>query len=151
MAACTAYTNIIVSEAGTTAVNGTYIPYSTGTRGAGCKAGESFTIWTKDGLNSYPRIEVVGSGSGTWQIGLGAPPFPGAPAYVTGADSFCNTDCPAVGLTWSVGTFGTGDVPTVTGTPAGPNCADPLERCAFATGTESGRSRFRRLVALGYV
>ena len=35
--------------------------------------------------------------------------------------------------------------------PPSLNCADPLERCAFAAGGESGRSRFRRLVALGYV
>jgi hypothetical protein len=43
---------------------------------------------------------------------------------------------------------GIAPVPTVT-LPI--DCSIPANRCAFAAGGESGSSRFRRLVALGYV
>lgn len=151
MAECTAYTSIVVSGAGTAAVNGTYVPYTTDTRLGGPKTGQLYTIWTKDGLNSNPRIEVVGSDPGTWAItGI---PFPVAKIYDAPDGSYGDTDCP-VGLTWSAGPFGSNPAPTVTGISGGGGGGlDPIaERNAkYATATESGAIRFRRLHALGYV
>jgi len=134
MAACTQYSNIIVSGAGTTAVNGTYIPYSTSNQGENI-----YTIWTKDGNDSYPRITVTGSGAGNWAISINTP-FPGAPAYYTPADSFGSANCP-VGLTWAVSDFGSGDVPTVTGTPNAPDPYAPW----------GGFDNYRRLRYLEYL
>jgi hypothetical protein len=134
MAECTQYSNIIVSDAGIVAVNGTYVPYSTGSQ-----SGNTYTIWTKDGNNSYPRITVTGSGAGQWAITSNAP-FPGADIYITPSNSFGSADCP-VGLTWSVGPFGSGNVPTVIGTP---NTPDPYAQWG-------GYANYARLRLLEYI
>ena len=138
MAACTTYTSVIVSGAGTTQANGTYLP-------AGLQSGNQ--VYTKDGnVNSYPKLHRP---SGTfWSITTNTP-FPGAPLYYETAETI--SQCPPSGTAWSVGPFGSADAPTVIGITAGPDCSIPANRCAFAAGGESGRSRFRRLVALGYV
>jgi hypothetical protein len=147
MAECTAYTNIIVSNAGIAAANGTYVPYTTGTRG-----GQPYTIWTKNGLNSYPRIDVTGSDPGTWAI-LGTIPFPGAEIYNSGIGSYGSADCP-VNLTWSVGPFGSGLAPTVTGTPAAPSEPTfglPAESVALITSRFGTVANFLRLRNQGQV
>ena len=104
-------------------------------------------VYTKDGnVNSYPKLHRP---SGTfWSITTNTP-FPGAPLYYETAETI--SQCPPSGTAWSVGPFGSADAPTVIGITAGPDCSIPANRCAFAAGGESGRSRFRRLVALGYV
>lgn len=143
MAACTQYTNVVVSGAGTAIANGTYIPAGNGTEGP-----QGTQIYTKDGNPaSWPRLWRP-SGSGGWGIN-GNVPFPSAPLY--NEISSTATDCPPSGTAWDVNFFGSEPAPSVIGTPAGPNCADPLERCAFAAEGESGAERFRRLVSLGYV
>ena len=151
MAECTAYTNIIVSGAGTAAANGTYVPYTTDTRTGGSKTGQLFTIWTKDGLNSYPRITVVGSGDGSWS--LDGIPFSTARIYGSESGSFGSTDCP-VGLTWTVGAFGSGPVPTVTGTPSQPSQNTfglPADVVALITSRFGTVARFLRLRNQGQI
>ena len=144
MAECTAYTNIIVSNAGVTAANGTYIPYAV-------EPSYGNTIFTKDGGNSYPRITSTGSLPGNWIIATNIP-FPGAPLYTTTEGSIGTNDCP-IGLTWSVGAFGSGNIPTVTGTLAASENTFglPADVVALITSRFGTVANFLRLRNLGYI
>ena len=139
MAECTQYTSIIISGAGIVGVNGTYLPYSTGTRGDPPNA---FTIFTKDGGDTYPRITVAGSDPGFWSI-LGNAPFPSAPVYTSLQGSFTANDCP-VGVNWSVGPFGSSPAPTSTGA-GGSSCIFTLKEGETCT------RRTQVLYYLGYI
>lgn len=152
MAACS-QTSVIVSGAGLASVNGVYISAGTEVEG-----GITFTRYTKDGdANSVPVIRVQynqGPGLYGWQISQDIPVFGIQPIY--GSDNVLSLpDCPtAVTLAAINGPWGGSTylpVPTVTAPTPGPDCSIPANRCAFAANGESGRSRFRRLVALGYV
>ncbi len=125
MAACS-QTSIVVSGAGLTNVNGTYI--SAGTEVVG---GITFTRYTKDGdFNSLPRIIVrysAGPGDGSWEIFDSVPIYGTNPIYITQYyNPFSLTpDCPD-GLTFvgSGGPWGSAydPAPTVTaGTPPAPD------------------------------
>ncbi len=148
MAECTAYTAIVVSDAGSTAANGTYVPYTTGS----APGLVVYTVWTKDGANSFPRIIVDGSGSGQWSI-AGTVPFPGASLYLTPENSFASADCP-VNLVWSVGPFGSGPAPTVTGIPAAPaqnTFGLPADVVALITSRHGSVANFLRLRNQGQI
>lgn len=159
MAECTEYIQIIVSgaEGNEAVVNGTYIP-APGVAGVGTRDN---TVFTKDGLNSYPRIDVSGSDPGQWFIYAGYP-FPTASTYYAPPGSYGESDCP-VGFEWTVGFFGSAPVPTVTGvgqppiilggSGGGGDLSDPItnRNDKYSTATEAGAVRFRRLVNLGYV
>ena len=146
MAACTTYTNIIVAGAGSSNIDGTYVPSGTTS---------DFTNFIISG-GSLGQIIQVDDQEYRWKIRRS--PFPGAgftaPYYISqsfgslGAVPTCPTDAEVI---WEVYGSGSNPVPTVTGTPAGPDCSIPANRCAFAAGSESGLERFRRLVSLGYV
>jgi hypothetical protein len=156
MAACST-TSIVVSGAGLTSVNGTYVSAGTETVN-----GVLFTRFTKDGnINSLPYIGVSNNYNppgiaAAWVIVNDIGSFFGI-QRIYGTDPTATSslpDCP-IGLIFSAinGPWGAySPAPTVTSAPApGPDCSIPANRCAFAAGGESGRSRFRRLVALGYV
>ena len=156
MAACST-TSIVVSGAGLTSVNGTYVSAGTETVN-----GVLFTRFTKDGnINSLPYIGVSNNYNppgiaAAWVIVNDIGSFFGI-QRIYGTDATATNSLPncPIGLIFSAinGPWGAySPAPTVTSAPApGPDCSIPANRCAFATGTESGRSRFRRLVALGYV
>ncbi|NBR24035.1 MAG: hypothetical protein EBU08_09750 [Micrococcales bacterium] len=139
---------LLVTNAGYTPVNGTYNRVAD--------------------VDGYPAWEN-GSGTYTIQITTGGPTvrwaINGLP-YVGGGPS-CNSvystnfaipgptwpgeypgDPAADPIAWTNECLGTGNAPVVS-VPT--DCSIPANRCAFAAGGESGRSRFRRLVALGYV
>lgn len=146
MALCTSYINIVVSGAGSSNIDGTYVP-------SGTTSGFNNFIISGGSLN---QIIQVDNQEYRWKIRRN--PYPGAsftaPYYQS--QSFgdlvsmpaCPTDAEVI---WEVASSGSNPVPTVTGTPSGPDCSIAANRCAFAAGGESGRSRFRRLYALGYV
>ena len=116
MAACTEYSTIIISNALVdTNLNGVYIPYTTDTF-----AGNVFTIWTKDGGNTNPRVRVAGNnfsysgsfgspGSGRWIVDDSVNEV----AYLTSNNSFGSNDCP-VGLLFTKSGFSSGGLPTLT-------------------------------------
>lgn len=134
---------LTVSNAGTSAVNGTYtqVPDEIG-----------YQVWTHSSGNyAIVRLSVPGPPG---QIRIASYPTftgPGSTGYYikTYIPRTLTPVCPA-GETLNADDVGIGTAVITEGAP-GPNCADPLERCAFAVPGESGRSRFRRLVALGYV
>ena len=150
MAACTQYSNIIVSGAGSSNIDGTYVP-------SGTTAGFTNFVITGGALGQIIQIDDQDK---QWKIRRN--PFPGAgftaPYYVTQAFASLELipSCPSdPTLVWIIfGANGSNPVPTVTGTPvapAGPDCSNLQNRCAYAAGAESGLSRFRRLRSLGYV
>lgn len=133
---------IIITEAGTTAVNGTY------NRTPGT------TTFVKQGDASY-QIFLAGpfpGGEGfipyTWRISPA--PYAGQAYYIFSQIGYtgCPEDIPRD--SWSVGEIGTGPKPVLTAGSAETVYAfDPY--APFATLTEGGRERFLRLYNLGYV
>ena len=106
MAACTLYTSVTASGAGTSSINGVYLS-------AGVDPTFGNSVYTKDGnLNSFPKLWQP---SGTsWSIYTNVP-FPNAPAY-TGDSG----DCP-VGVVFTAGPFGSEPGPTITGDSPAPD------------------------------
>jgi hypothetical protein len=142
MAVCTAYTAIVVSNAGVTEVNGTYIPYSTEVQD-----GDIFTIWTKDGANSYPRITPF---IPVWAI-QNSVPYPGAPLYWTDLNQIGPLpDCPA-NLQFFVLQLGSGSAPTVTGILAPPTFGLPADVVALITSRFGSVANFLRLRNQGQI
>jgi hypothetical protein len=155
MAECTAYTAIEVSGAGETQLNGTYIPYSTTEPG-----GEIFTSYTKDGLDSYPRIraESVFSNNYIWVIRTlaeGSPQYHGRPT----SDSFYQTtdplNCPNEVVVWLPAGEASEQVPTVTGITGGGGAAPtfglPAGSVALITSRFGSVANFLRLRNQGQV
>lgn len=122
-------------------------------------------------VGGYPAWEQAGGTVGI-QIGTGGPNvfwgITGLP--LVGGGPSCNTiyssnfaipgpswpgeypGDPAAGpITWVYDCLGTGNAPSVSTSAPGPDCSNPLNRCDYAAEGESGLSRFRRLLALGYV
>ena len=144
-----AYNKILVSGAGSTGVNGVY------TKTNGTLYNASLTM---------PNFYVKSSGGSLYYL-MGPTPFQGntysinlsgdgAALYYsnnTGVADVCPDNAALGGFGTSFSASGVLPAPTVAEYVPGPDCSIPANRCAFATGTESGCSRFRRLVALGYV
>jgi hypothetical protein len=150
MAECTAYTAIIVSGAGITNLNGTYIPYSTN-----IIQEETFTVFTKDGLNSDPRIitESVFSDNYIWVIRERV----GGPQYQSRlpGDSFYQTteplNCPNEVAIW-VALDGSASLPIVTGVAKGNfTFGLPAETVALVTSRFGTVANYLRLRNLGQI
>lgn len=133
---------LILTDAGTTAVNGTY------TKGADM---DGSAAWYKEdyrirklsafGNAAWVVQEIVGGeGSAYPYMQVAGPPFMWPPAGTV-------PDSP-VGLTLQVN--GSTEPPPVIAAGGG---SDPIteRNNKYATATETGAKRFRRLLALGYV
>lgn len=157
MAACTYSSLNVVGpvDASRSSVVGNYVADGTVTVG-----GQTFTRYVLGGDTNY-RIQASQIGGGpeagkfAWFLyaPIGGPPGMGVEQYKTARYATIGElpDCPVSGtVTWEVNSVGVpGPVPSVNA--PGPDCTNPLNRCDYAAGGESGVVRFRRLVALGYV
>lgn len=132
---------IIITEAGTAGVNGTYVRIP-GT-----------TNFNKEGDSTY-RLFLAGpfpGGEGfipyTWR--LSPNPYAGETYYVFSQLGYtgCPEDIPRA--SWTVGELGTGAKPVLT--PNGDTGFEFDPFAPWATLTETGRVRFQRLKLLGYV
>jgi hypothetical protein len=152
MAECTAYTAIEVSGAGSTDLNGTYVPYSTNEVG-----GETFTIFTKDGLDSYPRIIAEGTFGNNYRWAIRSSSSGGVPIY--GSTNYQTTDpinCPSEASDWSVSGTAEEPTPTVTGVTGGggqtaPTFGLPADVVALITSRFGTVANFLRLRNQGQV
>jgi len=157
MAECTAYSAIIVSNS-TPTLDGTYVPYSTTTI-----SGEVFTSYTKDGLDSFPRIQAVNifSSNYIWRILTSDPSGGGSsgPSYnsSTGVGSgYYSTltplNCPNEVEIWIP--FDAPSSVTVTGVaiaPSSPTFGLPAETVALITKNFGTVENFLRLRNQGQV
>lgn len=132
---------IIVSGAGTTAVNGTY------TKGADQNGRAA---WYKDDIQLFAST-VYGGSLQNWIIS-GTPYIGGGPEnntyYTTSGISVEIIESP-VGLSF---TLSTGQAPAPTVTAATPLPLSPVEERneKYAVEGEDGEKRFKRLFSLGY-
>ncbi len=162
MAECTAYTAIEVSGAGTSEVNGTYIPYSTNII-IESDPSTVFTIFTKDGLDSYPRIraESVFGSNYQWYIRTSSGESGATASYVSNEglyDVATPVNCPSDVAGWSAILDALEPTPTVTGVTGGggggntaPTFGLPADVVALITSRFGSVANFLRLRNQGQV
>ena len=138
---CTSYAALEVTGSTYPGVNGIYYPVASN---ISCPSPNEHDIWCKNDVNDLIRIlkPSCNSWNITYRTGLGPQ---NAPLFFYSATSVC----PPLG-TWVVGAFGSGPAPTVAQYIPVINPIDARNN-KYATATESGANRFRRLHALGYV
>ena len=134
---CTSYAALQVTGSTYPDVDGIY--YAVAAGGAANK-----DVWCKNDVNDLIRI-INASGS-VWAISyrMGIGPS-NAPLFFATSDA----TCPPLGE-YAVGAFGSGPAPTVSEYIPAINPID-ARNAKYATATEAGSARFRRLFALGYV
>jgi len=113
MALCTQYSAIVVTNAGTSSINGIYYPTDVTT-----VLGNSFTKFVKQGNISFPSIEIGQDGGFYYWVLRGVVPFTGAILYRDYASVPSVTDpnlvtCPTQGQWYAA--FGETPLPTITG------------------------------------
>lgn len=159
MAECTAYTSIVVSGAGATSLNGTYIPFSTTTIG-----GVTFTSYTKDGEDSLPILQAESAFGNfyVWAIrgGFGFEDsqgklYYGRPTSITYYRTTSPLNCPNEVALWDAINITPEPLPTVTGVEGGggsePTFGLPADVVSLMVAAHGSVANFLRLRNQGQI